>query len=183
MVPLASLWLPVLLSSVIVFFASFILHMVLPWHKHDYARLPDEERVRSALRPFAIPPGDYMVPRPQTGEEMRGPEFAARVAEGPNIVMTVLPNAWSMTRNLGMWFVYLVVVAIFAGYVAGRRRRPRTTWWCSACWHDGVRWLRPCAVADVDLVSPVVGNDDPVHDRQAHLSSLVAGTFGWLWPT
>ena len=42
MVPLASLWLPVLLSSVIVFFASFILHMVLPWHKHDYARLPDE---------------------------------------------------------------------------------------------------------------------------------------------
>jgi hypothetical protein len=64
MVPLASLWLPVLLSSVIVLFASFILHMVLPWHKHDYARLPDEEQVRSALRPFAIPPGDYMVPRP-----------------------------------------------------------------------------------------------------------------------
>ena len=68
MVPLASLWLPVLLSSVIVFLASFVLHMALPWHKNDYLRVPDEENVRAALRPFAIPPGDYMVPRPQTRE-------------------------------------------------------------------------------------------------------------------
>jgi len=121
MVPLASLWLPILLSAVIVFFASFILHMVLPWHKNDYARVPDEEKVRAALRPFAIPPGDYMVPRPQSREEMRAPEFAARVAEGPNMVVTVLPNGgFSMGRNLALWFVYLVAVAVFAGYVAGR---------------------------------------------------------------
>ena len=79
MVTLASLWLPILLSAVIVFIASSILHTLLPWHKNDYARLPDEEKARATLRPLAIPPGDYMVPRPQDRREMTSPEFKARV--------------------------------------------------------------------------------------------------------
>jgi hypothetical protein len=33
MIPLTALWLPILLSAVIVFFASFIMHMVLAYHK------------------------------------------------------------------------------------------------------------------------------------------------------
>ena len=33
MIPLTALWLPTLLSAVIVFFASFIIHMVLGYHK------------------------------------------------------------------------------------------------------------------------------------------------------
>ena len=49
MVPVTALWLPILLSAVIVFVASSILHMVLPIHKSDYRKLPEEERVRDAL--------------------------------------------------------------------------------------------------------------------------------------
>ena len=36
MIPLTTLWLPILLSAVIVFFASSIMHMVLSYHKSDY---------------------------------------------------------------------------------------------------------------------------------------------------
>ena len=127
MVPLAALWLPILLSAVIVFIASSVIHMVLPWHKNDYARVPDEERLRSALQPLAIPPGDYVVPRPSGREELRAPEFLARVNEGPNLVLTVLPNGpWTMGRNLGLWFAYLVVVAVFAAYVTGRVLAPES---------------------------------------------------------
>ena len=50
MIPLTALWLPILLSTVIVFFASFIMHMVLAYHKSDYRKLPDEDRVPFALR-------------------------------------------------------------------------------------------------------------------------------------
>jgi hypothetical protein len=50
MIPLTTLWLPILLSAVIVFFASFIMHIVLAYHKSDYRRLPDEDRVTDALR-------------------------------------------------------------------------------------------------------------------------------------
>ena len=43
MVPLTALWLPILISAVIVFIASSIMHMVLPHHKSDYRKVPDEE--------------------------------------------------------------------------------------------------------------------------------------------
>jgi hypothetical protein len=42
MIPLTALWLPILVSAVIVFLASFIMHMMLAYHKSDYRKLPDE---------------------------------------------------------------------------------------------------------------------------------------------
>src|SRR6266704_1655050 len=121
MTPLLALWLPILLSAVIVFVVSSIIHTLLPWHKSDYVKMPNEDRVRDALRPLAIPPGDYMVPRPMSREEMASPAFLEKVNQGPNMVVTVLPSGpWSMGRNLILWFLYAVVVGIFAGYVAGR---------------------------------------------------------------
>ena len=50
MVPLTSLWLPILLSAVVVFAASSIIHMVLPYHRNDFKKLPDEEGFLAALR-------------------------------------------------------------------------------------------------------------------------------------
>src|SRR5881396_3597804 len=64
MTPLVSLWLPILLSAVGVFLASSVLHMFTGWHKSDYLKVPNEDRVMDTLRPLAIPPGDYMMPRP-----------------------------------------------------------------------------------------------------------------------
>jgi hypothetical protein len=185
MVTLASLWLPILLSAVIVFFASSIIHMVLPWHKHDYARLPDEEKTRAVLRPLAIPPGDYMVPRPESRADLQSPEFAARINEGPNLVVTVLPNGpYSMARNLGMWFVYLVVVALYAAYVAGRALPPGTNYlivfrfvgatafagFALALWQMSIWYRRSWGTTVRSTVDGLI------------YAMLVAGTFGWLWP-
>ena len=66
MTSLSALAIPILLSAVLVFVASSIIHMLLPWHHNDYPKLPNEDGVRDALRPLAIPPGDYMVPRPSS---------------------------------------------------------------------------------------------------------------------
>ena len=60
MVPVTSLWLPILVSAVIVFVASSIIHMVLPFHRKDYKPVPSEDGVMDALRRFGIPPGDYL---------------------------------------------------------------------------------------------------------------------------
>ena len=125
MTGIISLWLPILLSAVAVFVASSLIHMVLPWHKGDYPRVPNEEAVRSAIGPLAIPPGDYMIPRPAGREDMKSAEFAEKVRTGPNLMLTVLPNGpWSMGRNLSQWFVYVVVVSIFGAYIAGRALPP-----------------------------------------------------------
>src|SRR5881398_3695080 len=71
MTGLGALWLPILLSSVAVFVVSSVIHMMSPWHKSDYPKLANEDQVMDALRRFAIPPGDYFVPRPSGREVMR----------------------------------------------------------------------------------------------------------------
>src|SRR6266566_4777556 len=92
MTELSSLWLPILLSAVIVFVASSIIHMASPWHKSDYPKMPNEDQVMEALRPLAIPPGDYFVPRPASREEMRSAEFKEKARQGPVFVMTMMPT-------------------------------------------------------------------------------------------
>ena len=121
MTGLPALWMPILLSAIAVFFLSSIIHMLSPWHKSDYPGVPREDEVMAALRPFAIPPGDYMVPRPATAQAMRSPAFVEKMQQGPVMVLTVWPNGIaSMARNLAMWFVYLVAVGTLAAFVAGR---------------------------------------------------------------
>lgn len=62
MVSVLSLWLPILLSAVIVFLVSSLIHMVLGYHRTDFRKVPAEDDVMSALREFGIPPGDYLIP-------------------------------------------------------------------------------------------------------------------------
>ena len=102
MVTLSQLWLPILVSAVFVFVASSIIHMATPWHKDDYSQVPNEDKVMEALRPFNLPPGDYMMPRPANMQDMSSPEFAEKRNKGPVMVFTVMPSGpFSMGKNLG----------------------------------------------------------------------------------
>ena len=61
MVALSALWLPILVSASIVFIASNILWMALPfWRRGDHGKLPDEKSVLDALVPAKS--GQYIVP-------------------------------------------------------------------------------------------------------------------------
>lgn len=185
MVPLTALWLPILLSVAIVFVASSILHMGPLWHKHDYPKVPNEEGLRAALRPLAIPPGDYIVPRPTSREELRDPKFSEKVNEGPNLILTVLPNGpWSMGRNFGLWLAYLLVVSIFAAYVAGRALPSGTAYihvfrfvgataflgYAAALWQLSIWYRRAWSMTIKATVDGLI------------YALLTAGIFGWLWP-
>jgi hypothetical protein len=111
-----ALWLPTLISAVVVFVVSSVIHMVTPWHKNDYKSVPNEDGVMTALRGFGLLRGDYMMPRPSSMDEMRSPAFAEKAKLGPRVVMTVLPpGSFGMAKNLIGWFVYLLVVACLAG--------------------------------------------------------------------
>lgn len=121
MTGLSALWLPIVLSAVLVFAASSVIHMLSPWHKNDYPRMPNEDAAMDALRPLAIPPGDYMVPKPASRQDLGSAAFAERLSKGPVFIMTMLPNGMmSMGRSLGLWFVYIVIVSVFAAYITGR---------------------------------------------------------------
>src|SRR5205814_1551194 len=121
MVHLTSLWLPILLSAVAVFVASSIIHMVLAYHRSDFTKLPDEEGVMAALRKSAVSPGDYVFPKPDSMKAMKDPAFLKRWSEGPVGMMTVMKKAASpsMGKPLALWFLFCIVVSVFAGLVAG----------------------------------------------------------------
>jgi len=185
MTPLTALWLPVLASAVIVFVASSILHMVLPWHRSDYRKLPNEDKFMDTLRPLAIPPGDYLAPRPGSREEMRSSGFAEKFKKGPVVVMTVLPSgSMSMGRNLALWFLYLIVVSFFSAYVAGA---------ALSRYADYLEVFRFAGVAAFLSYSVAIWPMSIWYRRswlttiKATIDGLIfacltAGTFGWLWP-
>ncbi len=119
MTPILSLLLPVVLSAAAVFVLALILHMT-PWHKGDYRRLPDEDGVMEALRAFELPPSDYAVPHPRSGEYMRSAEYDARRNAGPVMFLTVLPSGpWNIGRVLALWFVFVLVVSTSVALVVG----------------------------------------------------------------
>src|SRR5436309_4756455 len=104
MTGLSALWLPILLSAAIVFVVSSVIHMALPWHKSDYPKMANEDRVMDALRPLAIPPGDYLIPRPSSRQEKGSPEFKEKMKKGPVMMLTVWPNGPAkMGTNLVLW--------------------------------------------------------------------------------
>jgi hypothetical protein len=118
MTAFASLWLPTLVATIAVFVASSILNAALPWHKSDFVRVPDEDAFRRVVRPLGIPRGEYMVPRALDMADMKSPEFMQKFSEGPVMIMTVLPNAWSgMTRPLVQWAIYCLFISALAACV------------------------------------------------------------------
>ena len=44
MTAVTALWLPILVSAVLVFVASSVIHMATPWHAGDYRSVPDADR-------------------------------------------------------------------------------------------------------------------------------------------
>jgi hypothetical protein len=167
MVGIIELWLPILLSAVIVFVVSSIIHTVTPWHKSDYPKLPNEDKVMDALRPLAIPPGDYLMPCPSSSKELRSPEFLEKRKKGPVVVMTVMSSGpVSMGKNLLQWFLYCPcrnLCCIRHGTcTASRCRVPAGL---PVRRDNCIRQLRPWAMADVDLV-PALMVDDLKGDRR-----------------
>jgi len=185
MTQLTALWLPILLSAIIVFVTSSIIHMVLPWHKSDYPKMPNEDKFADAVRPLAIPRGDYMVPRPASRDDMRSAEFAEKMKKGPVMMITVMRSGpMSMGRNLTQWFIFCLIVSLFAAYVAGRAL-PHGAQYLSVLRFAGVAAFLSYTVAlwpmsiwyqrawSITIKSTIDG---------LIYALLTAGTFGWLWP-
>lgn len=185
MVSLLSLWLPILVAAVLVFVASWVVHTVLKYHQNDFARVPNEDQVAAALRPLSIPPGNYVIPKGSGYKEMKTPEYTEKLKKGPVLIMTVFPSGpFSMGKQLTQWFVYCVVVGIFAAYLASRTLEP------GAAYLSVFRVTGTVAFTGYGLAL-LQGAIWYGHRWSATLKSvfdalvyalLTAGTFGWLWP-
>jgi hypothetical protein len=185
MVPVLSLLIPIALSAVFVFLASSIIHMATPWHKNDIQKLPNEDAVMNALRPFNLRPGNYGFPKPDSMKDMKSPQFEEKFKAGPVAFLTVRPNAaMTMGSSLVQWFIYSLIVSLFAGYIAGVAFGPGTEYlrimqvagcvafagYSLALMHESIWWGRRWSVTVRNMLDGLL------------YGLLTGGTFGWLWP-
>ena len=66
-----SLILPIVISGVALFFASFLSWMVLQLHKQDWVKLAQEDKFLEAARGCDLSPGSYMFPGCNSPEEAK----------------------------------------------------------------------------------------------------------------
>lgn len=124
MVSIPDLWLSITLSAVLVFIASSIIHMFTKWHEGDFRKLPKEDSVLDAMRAAGVTAGDYMFPH-CTSEQRKDPAMQEKWKRGPAGKLTVMPaGPPNMGKSLGLWFVYLVVIAVITAYVTSRGMAP-----------------------------------------------------------
>ena len=185
MVSVLSLWLPIVVSAVFVFVLSSVIHMMLRYHVSDYRKLPDEEAFADAVRRLNIPAGLYMLPYTASMKERNTPQFQEKVKKGPWAILTLWDGGkTSMATNLIQWFIYCVIVGVFAAYVAGRALGPGapylavfrfagvTAFACYAIagWQESIWFRRPWATTLKNTFDGLV------------YALVTAGTFGWMWP-
>lgn len=185
MVPIPDLFFPIVLAAVLVFVASTIIHLGLGYHRTDFAKVAAEDELLAALSKFKLPPGDYMIPCAETRQAMRDPAYLEKLKRGPVLIATVLPSGPpSMAKNLVLWFVYCLVVGIFAAYVAGRARGPGAEYlevfrfagtaafiaYSMALWHDSIWYGRRWTTTMKHTIDGLI------------YGLLTGGAFGWLWP-
>jgi len=181
---LSVLWLPIVLSAVIVFVASSVLHMVLKYHQSDCYQLPNEEQALAALRSAGVKPGYYHFPY-TTHKEMRSPAVMEKFKQGPVGILTVLPSGPpAMGKYLGSWFAYCIVVAFFTAYVTFHSIPPGANYLFVFRVAGAVAFMSYGLGPLVNSIwkgQPWSMTIKEVIDGLIY-GLLTAGTFGWLWP-
>jgi hypothetical protein len=185
MVTILSLWLPILLSAVFVFVVSSVIHMALSYHKNDFAKLPEESKVMDALRKFNLPIGDYGMPWAGTSKDMKSTEYQENIKKGPRAILTILSkSSANMGIALGLWFLYSLVVSIFAAYITSRAVGAQAAYlqvfrfagatafigYTMALWQNSIWFGRKWCTTFKQVLDGLI------------YALVTAGTFGWLWP-
>jgi hypothetical protein len=179
---LAELWLPILAAAVLVFLASSAIHVALPIHKGDHARLPDER----CLGPLAdAAPGSYVFPFAQSMDEVRTEPFQGKLDAGPVGFLTLMPRgSFGMGKSLALWFVQSLVVGTFVAYLASLALQPGAPYlqvfrvtgaaaflgYGFAHVHDSMWKGAPWSITFKFMFDGLV------------YALVTAGTFAWLWP-
>ena len=185
MVNVTELWLPIVLSAVVVFIVSSIMHMVLKYHKSDYKKLPNEESVQEALRKPGVTPGTYFFPYCGEMKELKTPEVIERFKKGPVGLMTVLPSGPpAMSKALVQWFVYCLAISFFVAYLTGRTVSAGAEYLAVFRVAGTVGFLGYAAAHATDSI----WKGQPWSTTLKHMFDglvyglFTAGVFGWLWP-
>ncbi|NIR43364.1 MAG: hypothetical protein GWN99_05440 [Gemmatimonadetes bacterium] len=182
-VSLVSLWLPILLSALIVFVAAFVAWTVLPHHRSDWVGIPNDELLLNAIRSLNLGRGQYVFPYAATPEGRKQEGAEEKIKQGP-MGMLIVSEPPNMTKSLIQYFIFCLGVSFMVGYVgyaaidAGAEylhvfRVLGTVAFLAygAAEIPGAIWLgRTWSSVWKSVIDALV------------FGLLTGGVFGWLWP-
>jgi hypothetical protein len=113
---LTDLLLPILLSAMLAFVASFITWALLPFHHKEWRGHPDEAGFLASIRSLA--PGNYMFPFCADHKKMKDPEFKAKMDAGPIGMLQIWAKRRPMPVCMGLSFLVNVMVSVLVAYLA-----------------------------------------------------------------
>jgi len=111
MVSIGALWLPILLSAILVFVVTFLLWMVSPHHRTDWSKLEDKG-VMAALEQAGLP---------QEGQYQFNQGRGAVPGEHSGFLILFKSN---MPKSLPLSLLQNVVISAAVAFVAARLLRP-----------------------------------------------------------
>jgi hypothetical protein len=182
MVPVADLSEAIGFSTVLVFATALVSWLVLPHHRSDMRRLPDEPAALRVLGAQVLRPGVYRFPFEGRPDDR---EFLEKIEKGPVGLLTVTrPGHRDVGRAVALSLAHGAAVATLVAFAAGGALPPGASFaavfrlagttavlaHAGALLPESIWWGRPWpstlkAMAD-GLVSGL----------------LTGATFAWLWP-
>jgi hypothetical protein len=180
--PLASLWLPIILSGVALFFASFAAWMLLPHHKPEWQGLPNENAVMDALRSTNTPPGQYRFPYSCKPEEWKSDEFQRRMKSGPLGTLTLWKGPPNMGVNMLCTVLFFTIANAVIAYLAGMVIKPGADPWFI------FRFVGTAGIltyGTANILNGIWFGRKMVADIVDGIAyGLITGAiFAWLWPS
>jgi hypothetical protein len=176
MITLTSLWMPIVIATVLAFVAGSVLHMLVGHHRHDFRAAPNEQAALQALTALNLAPGEYYVPHPMS----TGPNNP-----GISVLMTVIPpGGIRLATSLTQWVIYQLLITFICAYVASRTLPAGAPYlsvfrvvgtsafmaYSFAHAHDSIWWKRSWGTSVRYMFDGLI------------YALLMAGVFGWLWP-
>lgn len=182
MIAITSLWLPIVVSAILVWIASALVWTVLPHRRKEFGNLPDEEAVRSVLR---IAPGEYVVPYAHDADTMKDPAYLRKMEEGPVAFVRVLPPGRpGMAKPMLLSFLFYLVVGVVVAYLAGRTLESGASYLSVFRVAGAVAWTAHFFATVPDSIwfgKPWTSTAKLFVESLAY-ACLTAGVFGSLWP-
>jgi hypothetical protein len=126
---LASLWLPILLSGVALFIASWAAWMLLPHHKTEWVGLPNEGAIMSQIKGDNLPPGQYCFPYAADAADWKSDAYKQKMKTGPHGTLTLWKDAPNMTMNMICTVAFFLIANFVIAYLAGTVLKPGTDPW------------------------------------------------------
>tara|TARA_R110002049_G_scaffold47902_3_gene138526 strand:- start:50818 stop:51357 length:540 start_codon:yes stop_codon:yes gene_type:complete len=114
---MVALWMPILVTTIALFFASFLSWMVVKLHDRDWDKMEAEDQLIEKVRELNVPVGNYMFPGVGPSGDMNDPAYQAKYKSGPRGILAVLPEA-KMGKNLALTMLFFFVCSCTFGYLA-----------------------------------------------------------------